>query len=505
MTAAGAGDDLELLAAGLARARGADFFPVLAQQVARILDAAEVLVCEVAPNNRARTLSVWRAGAAATNYEYDLAGTPCSGVLAGATLALAIGPGEFPGAPGKYPGYFGTPLNADNGAVLGHLCAYAERPIELDARRRALCDIIAKRAAAELRLVHVKRERAVLRNQVRRLRAELTAVHDTGGIVGLSAAHQRLLDEIRRVAPTSAAVLIGGEPGVGKQLVARAIHAASPRSAKPFAKIDCAALDIEAELLVLAQTMAMAHGGTLLLDGIGVLSLEMQGHLLAALRSAAEARDASASDVRIIATSHVDLRQRLRAGEFREDLFYRLNVFPIDILPLRARIEDIAPLVQYFAHKHARRLGRQLEAVDPDSLAELAHYAWPGNVRELENLVERALVVSSAPVLKIAIDTFATTPLAERAALAAAAGGTSISRRVPLSGPVDFDDTLSTGLHVVQREHILRILDATHWVIEGSSGAAMKLGLKPATLRHRMKKLGITRANNPATSQRADS
>ncbi len=500
MTAAGAGDDLELLAASLARARGADFFPVLAQQVARILDAAEVLVCEVAPNNRARTLSVWRAGAAAPNYEYDLAGTPCAGVLAGATLTLAIGPGDFPGAPGNHAGYFGTPLNADNGAVLGHLCAYAGHTIELDARSRALCDLVARRAAAELRLVHVKRERAVLRSQVRRLRSEIGAAYDTGSLVGVSAAHVRLLDEIRRVAPTSAAVLVGGEPGVGKELVARAIHAASPRSSKPFVKVDCASMDIETELLTLAQTMAMAHGGTLLLDGIGVLSSQMQGHLLAALRSASESRDASANDVRIVAASHVDLRQRLRSGEFREDLFYRLNVFPIDIPPLRARVEDIAPLVHFFAHKHARRLGRQIESVDPDSLSELAHYAWPGNVRELANLVERALVISSAPVFKIVVDAFATTPVAERAALAAAAGGTSTARRVPLSGPVDFDDTLSTGLHVVQREHILRILDATHWVIEGSSGAAMKLGLKPATLRHRMKKLGITRASNPAAT-----
>jgi formate hydrogenlyase transcriptional activator len=498
----GAGDDLELLAAGLARARGADLFPVLAQQVARILEATEMCICEVAPNNRARTLAVWRAGAAAPNYDYDLSGTPCAGVLAGATLVLTIGPGEFPGAPGKFTGYFGMPLNADNGAVLGHLCAYSERPIDLDGRRRALCEILARRAAAELRIVHVKRERAVLRGQVRRLRAELGATHDTTGIVGVSAAHLRLLDEVRRVAPTSAAVLIAGEPGVGKELIARAIHAASSRAAKPFVRIDCTAIDVENELLGLPQTLTMAHGGTLFLDEVGAMTVEMQGHLLGALRPA-DARDAG--DVRIIAASHFDLRHRLRTGEFREDLFYRLSVFPIDIPPLRARVEDIPPLVNFFAHKHARRLGRELEAVDPDSLAELAQYAWPGNVRELANLVERALVVSSAHVLKIGTDLLATTAYTERIALVAAAGGTSAQRRVPIAGPVDFDDTLSTGLHVVQREHILRILDSTHWVIEGNSGAAIKLGLKPATLRHRMKKLGISRAQSPAVQQRTES
>ena len=146
-------------------------------------------------------------------------------------------------------------------------------------------------------------------------------------------------------------------------------------------------------------------------------------------------------------------------------------------------------------HKRARRLGRRAQAVDPQSLADLSNYSWPGNVRELENLVERALVMQDAPVLKITTDPLATTAPVERAALAAAAADLTMTRTT-LAGPVDFDDTLSTGLHVVQRDHILRVLDATHWVIEGNHGAALKLGLKPATLRHRMKKLGISRAAN---------
>jgi transcriptional regulator with GAF, ATPase, and Fis domain len=146
-------------------------------------------------------------------------------------------------------------------------------------------------------------------------------------------------------------------------------------------------------------------------------------------------------------------------------------------------------------HKRARRLGRRVQTVDPQSLSELSNYGWPGNIRELQNLVERALVMQDAPVLKITTDYLGNTAPAERAALAAAAGDPGTTRTT-LAGPVDFDDTLSTGLHVVQRDHILRVLDATHWVIEGSHGAALKLGLKPATLRHRMKKLGISRAAN---------
>jgi transcriptional regulator with GAF, ATPase, and Fis domain len=153
--------------------------------------------------------------------------------------------------------------------------------------------------------------------------------------------------------------------------------------------------------------------------------------------------------------------------------------------------------VQSLAHKHARRLGRRIESIDPESLAELANYAWPGNIREVSSLVERSLVMQDAPVLKIALDLLAPTAPSERAALvAAAAGDTRTTARTALAGPVDFDDTLSTGLHVIQRDHILRVLNSTHWVIEGNSGAALKLGLKPATLRHRMKKLGISRAQN---------
>jgi transcriptional regulator with GAF, ATPase, and Fis domain len=198
-----------------------------------------------------------------------------------------------------------------------------------------------------------------------------------------------------------------------------------------------------------------------------------------------------------MASTNRDLRKAMRENAFREDLFYRLNVFPIDIPPLRTRVEDIAPLVQHFARRLAQRLGRRVDGIDPNSLAELARHAWPGNVRELATLVERSMVTHSGTVLKLSADLFATASPAERAALiAAAAVDTATSGRHALSG-MDFDDTLNTGLHAVQREHILRVLNATHWVIEGSSGAALKLGMKPATLRHRMKKLGISRSQNP--------
>jgi len=303
---------------------------------------------------------------------------------------------------------------------------------------------------------------------------------------------------MRRVAAADASVLINGEPGTGKELVARAVHAWSPRGAKPFTRVDCAALNVDADLKALPQICALTSGGTLFFDEVGALPLELQARLLAALPASGERRDPAVADVRVVASTNRDLRKAMRDGVFREDLFYRLNVFPIDIPPLRTRIEDIAPLVHHFVRRLTQRLGRRIESIDPNSLAELGRHSWPGNVRELATLVERSMVTHSGPVLKMSADLFATASPAERAALiAAAAVDTATSGRHALDGTVDFDDTLNTGLHAVQREHILRVLNATHWVIEGTSGAALKLGMKPATLRHRMKKLGISRAQNP--------
>jgi len=474
---AGTGEQLELLAASLVRARGDDFFPVLAQHLAGVLGAREAHICEALGGRRVRTLGVWRDDAYGATVEYGLDEVASHG---GRLFSMA--------------------LTAKDGAVLGHLFAWRNGNAELDATQRAACAIVADRAGAELRLVHVKRERALLRAQVRQMRNEIHAVHDIDAIVGSSAAHMRVLDEMRRVAAADAAVLISGEPGTGKELVARAIHAWSPRGTKPFTRLDCAAIAVDTDFKSLPQICALTGGGTLFFDEVGALPLELQARLLSALPTAsAERRDSQVGEARVIASTNRDLRKGMRDGVFREDLFYRLNVFPIEIPPLRTRVEDIALLVQHFVRRLSQRLGRKIDSIDPNSLAELSRHSWPGNVRELATLVERSMVTHSGSVLKLSADLFATASPAERAALIAAAAvdTAATTGRHALDGTVDFDDTLNTGLHAVQREHILRVLNATHWVIEGNSGAALKLGMKPATLRHRMKKLGISRAQNP--------
>ncbi len=492
-------EQLQLLATCLARARGEDFYPVLAEHLGATLGAREALICEAAPAQRARTLAVWRPGGPTHNYEYDLAGTPCARVYAGERLSIEIDPTVFPGAPQRWGAYFGMPLAAKDGVVLGHLCAWFDAPVTLTDTQHAICAVLANRAAAELRLVHVKRERALLRAQRGQLRAEIALTHDLQDIVGTGAAHRLVLEEFRRLSDSSGAVLVTGEPGTGKSLVARAIHAAGARAVKPFTCFDCTQLQIESAIDSLPQTCGFSIGGTLLLDEVGALAPVMQAKLLEVLQAfGAERRAAGTPDVRIIATTNRDLLAAARNGAFRGDLLRALGPFAIELPPLRARVEDIPALLQHLVQKQSRRLGRRVDGVDPDSVAALMRYSWPGNVRELAGLVERAVMTQPGPILKISADFMVGSP-AERAALiAAAAVDPAASGRTTFSGMIDLDDTLNTGLHDVQREHILRVLNATHWVIEGNSGAALRLGLKPATLRHRMKKLGISRIRSPA-------
>jgi DNA-binding NtrC family response regulator len=310
-------------------------------------------------------------------------------------------------------------------------------------------------------------------------------------MVGDSAALKNLRAQIAQVAPTDSTVLIQGETGTGKELVARAIHAGSRRRERPLVKVNCAALPrdlVESELFghekgaftgAVQQRRGrfeLADGGTLFLDEIGDMPLDAQAKLLRVLQEREFERVGGTrvlrTDVRVIAATNRDVRAHLSSGAFRADLFYRLNVFPLAIPPLRERREDIPQLIRHFAAKSARKLGRPVPELTPALLERGMSYDWPGNIRELENFVERALIMAGDGVLD-AIDMLA--------APAVAAPATTTRPRL---------DTLEA----MEREHIRRTLAATGWQIEGEAGAAHLLGINPSTLRGRMRKLGIRKS-----------
>jgi formate hydrogenlyase transcriptional activator len=499
-------DDLLQLAATASRARGDTLFAVLAQTAAKALGASSVLVTHAIGRDRVRTLAALKDGVAQPNYEYDLAGTPCAAVLQGDVVHVGNGLAErFPLTRQGYQGYYGAPLLATDGSVVGHLCAQDAGPLPVSAQQRLVCEILAAHGASELQRLRVEKqmrtressaelERERLQAHNRYLREEIRSDHNFDEIIGTSPALVRVLENVGRVAPTEATVLLTGETGTGKELLARSIHDASRRAEGPFIKVDCAARyprHGEEDLFGDANEGALeiARGGSIFLDEIGELTPDAQARLVRVLQQPLDAR--------VIAATNRDLRGAVQDGRFREDLYYRLNVFPIELPPLRSRGEDIPLLVRFFAQKYAPRVGRHVAEIDPDTLAAFSRYPWPGNVRELENLVERALVLNTSPVLKLPPEMLGLYTPDERGDIAAAATGMQRMLVSATHPPMSLDDTENTGLHHVQREHILRVLNATHWVIEGNHGAALKLGMKPATLRHRMKKLGIARALNP--------
>jgi transcriptional regulator with GAF, ATPase, and Fis domain len=493
-------DGLLELAALASRARGDGLHATLVRAFARTLKASTSLISHAIDPGHVRTLAAYSDGAPQPNYEYALAGTPCAAVLRGEVVHQESGTGRIPHSSRDYRGYYGVPITSGDGSVLGHLCAFGQDALPLTHHQRMICEILAGRASGELQRLRAEKLRRASESRMELERAGLLArhrhLHDQGEIIGASPALLRALETVNRVAPTDATVLISGETGTGKELFARAIHAASRRADSAFIKFDCAARPSRLRTLELFAdgegALDLASGGTILLDEIAELAPDAQAELLPALQERI--------DVRIIVTTNRDLRKAVHEGKFREDLYYRLNVFPIDLPPLRTRPDDIPVLLQFFGEKYASRVGRRVDGVDPDTLAALSRYPWPGNVRELENLVERALVLNTSPLLKIPQEILAAYTPDGRAEVASAATGMHRTLTSAQS-PINLDDTENTGLHHIQREHILRVLNATHWVIEGNHGAALKLGMKPATLRHRMKKLGIARA--PAVAAQA--
>src|SRR5712672_217404 len=312
-------------------------------------------------------------------------------------------------------------------------------------------------------------------------------------VIGSSPALEAVLEQVERVAPMDSTVLIQGETGTGKELIARAIHNLSSRCGRSFIRLNCAAIPLdllESELFghekgaftgAIAQKIGrfeLADKGTLFLDEVGDIPPGLQPKLLRVLQEQEFERLGGTRthqvDVRLVAATNRDLTAMVKRNEFRSDLYYRLNVFPIPLPPLRERREDIPALVTHFVEILGRRMGKQIEHIPPEAMSVLASYEWPGNIRELQNFIERSVILSPGSALR--------PPLAE------------------LKHCAEVESTEAITLEEAERDHIRKTLEQTRWVVAGPNGAAARLGIKRSTLYFRMQKLGISRANKAPVS-----
>ncbi len=336
-------------------------------------------------------------------------------------------------------------------------------------------------------LKEIERLKEQLQADYTYLREEIKLEHNFNEIIGVSNALKYVLFKIEQIANIDTTILVLGETGTGKELVARAIHNMSPRKNRPLVKVDCATLPpnlIESELFGHEKgsftgsqertigRFELAHGSTIFLDEIGELPLVLQSKLLRVIQDGEFERIGSSSpikvDVRIIAATNRNLENEIRKGNFRQDLWYRLNVFPITVPPLRQRVEDIPLLVNAFVNKFSKKIGKTIEKVTKDDMRILKSYSWPGNVRELQNVIERAVINTQGSILCLTDK---------------------------LEVPLDAERTTNRkkNLKIIEHDHILNVLEGTKWKIEGKNGAAAILGLNPSTLRSRMRNLDIRR------------
>ena len=353
--------------------------------------------------------------------------------------------------------------------------------------------------------VLMEREKARLEAQTTYLIEEIKEAHNFEEIVGQSRALAEVIEKVKLVASTDSSVLILGETGTGKELVARAVHSNSERRSRPLIKVNCAALPtglIESELFGHEKgaftgatdrrigRFELAHGGTIFLDEIGDMPSDVQAKLLRVLQEHEFERlggsDPIKVDVRVIAATNRDLLRSGSEGTFRQDLYYRLNVFPVQLPPLRERREDIPPLVHYFVRRFSLKIGRKITRIQRETMERLVSYAWPGNVRELENVIERAVILSRGIELEVGPDVLAETAVVPMQSPASRTAQDERSQEVQVPSPHSIDQ--------VERNHILEVLMRTNWRIEGADGAAALLNLNPSTLRSRMKKLGVQRS-----------
>ncbi len=515
-------ETFRLIVVGTASTTGSDFFQSLVRHMATALGVRYAFVTACDDQKHARSLAFWKGDGFGESFEFDIADTPCEKVLHGEVCHYAEGLQQlFPLDKGLADwgaeSYLGVPMLDRTSRVIGHIAILDDKPMQAKPRSIDLVKIFASRAAAELKRQKAEDELQAALEQVRTLQKKLEAEnvylqeeirheHNFEEIVGNSPALVEVLRKVETVAPTDSTVLILGETGSGKELVARAIHSRSARKRRALVKVNCGAIPtglVESELFghmkgaftgALERRVGrfeLADGGTLFLDEVSELPLDTQVKLLRVLQEHEfEPLGSSRTvrvNVRIIAASNRDLEKAVQEGRFRADLYYRLNVLPMTLPPLRQRRSDIPILTSFFVDRFSRQFGKHTTGISQDSIDLLARYDWPGNIRELQNVIERAVVLSPGPVLKLGRDLLPVT------------GPFSVQEPVSSSVSGDGADGAATSaqasLEEVERRHILEVLKQTGWVIEGPSGAAKILDLHPNTLRSRMKKLRIERSS----------
>jgi formate hydrogenlyase transcriptional activator len=508
-------DTFRAIVVGTASSTGSDFFPSLVRHMASALGVRYAFITECDDGKHAKALAFWNGDGLGTNFEFDVAGTPCKKVVNGEVChyrenLVQLFPQDTPLVDMGAQSYLGVPMLDRSGRVIGHIAIIDDKPMERDERSIDLVKIFAARAAAELKRQRAETELQAALEQVQALQKKLEAEnvylqeeirkeHNFEEIVGNSPALIGVLRKVETVAPTDSTVLIMGETGCGKELIARAIHNRSKRKGRPLVKVNCGAIPtglVESELfghMKGAFTGALerrtgrfelADSGTLFLDEVSELPLDTQVKLLRVLQEHEfEPLGSSRTmkvNVRIIAASNRDLEKAIQEGRFRADLFYRLNVLPMTLPPLRQRCSDIPLLTHFFVDRFSRQFGKRIAGISQDTMQALSEYSWPGNIRELQNVIERAVVLSPGTVLKLGRDL------------------------LPVTGPeYEQEEDLAPGngsqsgssLESIERNHILQVLRQTQGIIEGPRGAAKILNLHPNTLRSRMKKLGIERTS----------
>jgi transcriptional regulator with GAF, ATPase, and Fis domain len=516
-------ETLRSIMRGTAALTGGDFFASLVRHLAHAIPVkiAFVTECVNPERSRARTLAFWDGKGLVEGFEYDVRQTTCEKVYEGETCFYAselqrLFPEETALIDLNGESYIGIPVHDSAGSLIGHLAVIDDQPMNAP-RGMDILKIFAARAGAELErmkaeagLRQAMAEIERLKNQLHAeniyLQEEIRREHNFDEIVGGSPALLEVLRQVERIAPTDATVLILGETGTGKELIARAIHDRSRRCDRPLVKVNCGAISaglVESELFGHVKgaftgaldkrtgRFELSDGGTLFLDEVGELPPETQVKLLRVLQEGEFEPVGSSKtikvDVRIIAATNRNLADEVKAGRFRADLFYRLNVLPLHNPPLRERRSDISQLAMFFLARFSRRFGRTVTGIAQETMDRLTNYDWPGNIRELQNLIERGVVLANGSALTIDRNLL---PISQVERLATEARPPVIVEILPqpVAPPAS-----TTSLDDLQRQHILNALAQANWVIEGDNGAAKMLNLHPNTLRSRLKKMKIQR------------